>query len=136
MYGKGEIVNLTERVREAAKDGQLPCARACKLAGEWDVTLEEMGAAANEADVRITRCQMGFFGYAPKKGMPGYALVKPAEHVPDDLAAEARAGLVNGRLPCRTAWDLAERHGLNYRQIGDAVEALGIRVKPCQLGCF
>jgi len=129
-------MDLKDRVQAAAKDSQIPCAVAHKLAGEWGVTPEELGAAANEAGVRITRCQMGFFGYAPQKGMPGYAIVKPAEHVPDDLAAEVQAALVNGRLPCRAAWDLAHRHGLNYRQMGDVVEALGIRVKPCQLGCF
>ena len=129
-------MELAERIRAAAKDNQLPCAVAHKLAGEWDMTPEALGAAANEAGVRITRCQLGFFGYAPQKGMPGYSLVQPAEHVPDDLAAETRAALVDGRLPCRAAWELARRHGLNYRQMGDAVEALGLRVKPCQLGCF
>ncbi|MBU0495401.1 MAG: hypothetical protein KKA73_12115 [Chloroflexi bacterium] len=68
--------------------------------------------------------------------MPGYAVVRPAEHVPDDLAGAIRAALVNGRLPCWAAWELARRYDLNYRQMGDAVEALGIKVKPCQLGCF
>ncbi len=129
-------MDLKDRVQAAARDGQLPCAVAHRLAGEWGVTPEELGAAADAAGVRITRCQMGFFGYAPRKGLPGYSVVRPAEHVPDELAAEVRAALVNGRLPCRTAWALARRHGLNYRQMGDAVEALGIKVKPCQLGCF
>jgi hypothetical protein len=129
-------MELTERVRTAATENQLPCVVAHKLAGEWGVTPEDLGAAANAAGVKITRCQMGFFGYAPQKGMPGYSVVQPAAHVPEALAAEVRAALVNGRLPCRAAWEIAQRHGLNYRQMGDAVEALGIRVKPCQLGCF
>ncbi len=127
---------LTDRVRAAAQEDQLPCAVAHRLAGEWGVTPAELGAAANAAGVRITRCQMGFFGYAPQKGMPGYRVVRPAGHVPEELAAEVRAALVNGRLPCRTAWELAHRHSLSYRQMGDVVEALGVKVKPCQLGCF
>ena len=128
-------MELKDRVREAANDDQLPCALAHKLTLEWKVTPEELGAAAREAGIRITRCQMGLFGYGPK-GTPGYRVVKAADHIPEGLSEEVQAELVDGRLPCRAAWALAKRHRLAYRQMGDVVEALGLKVKPCRLGQF
>ena len=128
-------MELKDRVREAANDDQLPCALAHKLTLEWKVTPEELGAVARELGIRITRCQMGLFGYGPK-GTPSYRVVQAADHVPEGLSVEVQAALIDGRLPCRAAWELAGRHGLTYRQIGDVVEALGLKVKPCRLGQF
>jgi len=128
-------MGLQDRVRAAANDDQLPCALAHKLAGEWVVMPEALGAAAKEVGIRITRCQMGLFGYGPK-GTPSYRVVRAADHFPEDLAVEAKAALVDGRLPCSAAWALARRHDLTYRRMGDVLEALGLKVKPCQLGQF
>ena len=128
-------MGLKDRVPAAADDDQLPCALAHKLAGELGVMPETLGAAAKEAGIRITRCQMGLFGYGPK-GTPSYRVVRAADHFPEDLAVEAKAALVEGRLSCRAAWALARRHGLAYRRMGDILEALGLKVKPCQLGHF
>jgi hypothetical protein len=122
-------------VRAAAVDDQLPCYLAHKLAGELGMMPEALGAAAKEAGIQITRCQMGLFGYGPK-GTPSYRVVRAADHSPEDLAVEAKAALVDGRPPCRAAWALARRHGLTYRRMGDVLEALGSKVKPCQLGQF
>jgi len=128
-------MGLQDQLRAAANDDQLPCALAHKLAGEWGVTPEALGAAAKEVGIRITRCQMGLFGYGPK-GTPSYRVVRAADHFPEDLAVEAKAALVDGRLPCPAAWALARRHGLAYRRMGDVLEGLGLKVKPCQLGQF
>jgi hypothetical protein len=128
-------MELKDRVREATNDDQLPCALGHKLALEWEVMPEELGTVARELGIRITRCQMGLFGYGPK-GTPGYRVVQAADHIPEGLTVEVQAALVDGRLPCRTAWALAECHSLTYRQMGDVVEALGLKVKPCRLGQF
>jgi hypothetical protein len=128
-------MGLIDQLRAATKDDQLSCALAHKLAREWKVIPEALGASAKEAGIRIIRCQMGLFGFGPK-GTPGYRAVQPADHVPEALSVEVQAALIDGRLPCRVAWELGQRHGLAYRRIGDALEALGIRVKPCQLGQF
>ena len=128
-------MRLQDRVRAAAHDDQLPCALAHKLAGKWEVMPEALGAAAKEVGVRITHCQMGLFGYGPKD-TPSYRVVRAADHVPEDLTVEVQAALADGRLPCRAVWALARRHGLAYRRMGDILEALGLKVKPCQLGHF
>ena len=128
-------MGLQDQLRAATNEDQLACAVAHKLAREWEVMPEALGAAAKEAGIRIVRCQMGLFGYGPK-GTPSYRVVQPADHVPEALSVEVQAALIDGRLPCRVAWELGRRHGLAYRQIGQALEALGVKVKPCQLGQF
>ena len=128
-------MGLQDQLRAAANEDPLSCALAHKLALEWKVTPEELGVAARELGIRITRCQMGLFGYGPK-GTPSYRVVQPADHVPEALSVEVQAALIDGRLPCRVAWELGRRHGLAYRRIGDVLEALGIKVRPCQLGQF
>jgi len=116
-------------------DDRLPCALTHKLAGEWEVMPEALGAAAEEAGIRITRCQKGLFGYG-SKGTPSYRVARAADHFPEDLAAEAKAAMVDGRLACRAAWTLAKRHGLTCRRMGDVLETLSLKFKACQLGQF
>ena len=128
-------MGLQDRVRAAANDDQLPCVWAHDLPSKWRMTPEALGTVAKEVGIRITRCQMGLFGYG-SKGTFSYRVVQAVAHVPEDLTAEVQAALVDGRLPCRAAWALARRHGLTYRQMGDVLEALGLKVKPCQLGQF
>jgi len=113
----------------------LPCVTAHQIAASLGVSPIEVGTVANELGVRIWACQMGLFGYG-KKPTPEYRLVRPAESVPDDLATDLRGALVNGRLPCAAAWAIADRYGLSYLEVANAIEALGLKVRPCQLGCF
>jgi hypothetical protein len=128
-------MGLEDQLRAAVNGDQLPCSLAHKLAREWGVMPETLGAAAKGAGIRISRCQMGLFGFGPK-GTPGYRVVQPAEDIPAALSRDVQAFLVDGRLPCRVAWELGRRRGLPYRQIGNVLEGLKIRVKPCQLGQF
>ncbi len=128
--------SIVARIRAVAGEGErLPCVTAHQIAASLEVSPAEVGAAANELGVRIWACQMGLFGYG-KKPLPEYKLVRPAESVPDDLAADLRGALVNGRLPCVAAWAIADRHKLSYLEVANAIESLKLRVSPCQLGCF
>ncbi len=52
---------LLERVRSAAVEGRLPCAAAHYLAEELGVTVPDIGWAADEEKLRITKCQLGCF---------------------------------------------------------------------------
>ena len=90
---------------------------------------------SNEMEVRISMCQIGMFGYAVK-GHPAYRTRQAAEHVPDDVAAAIRSATVDGRIACDVLWRIAEEHDLSRLEAGNAIEGLGIRAKPCQLGCF
>ena len=50
-----------QKIREAAKDGRLPCAMAFRLAEELDVPVRLIGDFCNEEDIRIKNCQLGCF---------------------------------------------------------------------------
>jgi len=128
----GEVrKDLAEAVAKAASDGTISCARAEKIAGELQLSMKEVGVAVDLAEIRIDKCQLGLFGYGTKK-----LAVKPAESVTPDMEQALRRSLVNDRLPCLAAWELAVRFGVKRMDISAACEALRIKVKPCQLGAF
>ena len=122
---------------EMAVAGEVACADAHALAARVGVTPLDLAKAINrETGLRLNRCQLGLFGYGPKAEGKS-KIVLPATNVPDDVAEAIRARAVNnGRIACSDAWELADR--LKYPRLGIAnvIEALGLRVTPCQLGCF
>jgi len=115
------------------RDGQLPCTFAFKLATETGSTPAEIGAAADRLDVRISRCQLGLFGYKPfgRKG-----LLQSLEAVPGDVIVSLKAAATGETISCAALWRIAEEHGLPRIAAACAAETLGLRVTPCQLGCF
>ena len=52
---------LLERVQQSLVEGRLPCAVAHRLASELGVSVSDIGWAADESKVRITKCQLGCF---------------------------------------------------------------------------
>ena len=116
-------------------DGQLPCAVAHYIAAELGVTPLEVGRTADEMGVRISMCQIGMFGYAVK-GHPAYRIRQATEDIPEDVASAIHAETAEGRIPCDALWRIAQEYDLSRLEAGNAIEGLGIRVKPCQLGCF
>src|SRR5512147_2146554 len=122
---------IRERLEKETRAGALSCAAAFTLAGDLNRSPAEIGKAADLLGIRLVRCQLGLFGYEPEK-----KIVKPAAGVDPVLEEAIRGELQAGRLACRNAWDLAERFRLPRMAVSAACEALGIKVKPCQLGAF
>ncbi|MEW5952580.1 MAG: hypothetical protein AB1815_02315 [Bacillota bacterium] len=58
-----------------------------------------------------------------------------AEIKAEVLAAVKKAAR-DGRLTCTGARSLAEELKVEPREIGDACNALKIKIKACELGCF
>ena len=52
------------------------------------------------------------------------------------LESRIKASLVNGRLPCPAAFQIARELNVSLSEVGEAVENLNIRVSECQLGLF
>ncbi len=46
------------------------------------------------------------------------------------------SSLVDDRLPCSVAFDVAREVKVSRRQVGDTASRLKVRVVDCQLGCF
>jgi len=119
-------------IRKRSGGGRVSCATAFHIAEEMSIEPLEVGRTLDLLEMKIIKCQLGFFGHEQGR----HLTVKPAEAVPQDLERALRAGMVNGRLPCATAWEIAKRFDLPKMSITSACEKLNIRIGQCQLGSF
>ncbi len=114
-------------------EGRLPCAVAFAIAAERDLSPLAVGEAADGLGLRLTRCQLGLFGY------PGHAKgwdAIPADTpIPEELVAALRAADNEG-VACLTLWEIAARFGVSRLFVGYVAESLGLKVRACQLGAF
>lgn len=122
-------------VEGAPGSAQLPCAAAFRIAHQLGAEPIEVGQSADRSNVRLSRCQLGLFGYGPKSEGK-HRIVKPMAQVPDDLRQAIQESLTDGRLTCAAAWKIAERFGRSRLDVSNAAEGLGIRISHCQLGAF
>lgn len=54
----------------------------------------------------------------------------------EELKKEMIKMAADGKLSCSDARKIAEDLKIPYKEVGDAANDLGLRVKNCQLGCF
>jgi len=54
----------------------------------------------------------------------------------EDLKEEMLKKALNKKLSCAAAREIAEKLGIPYKEVGNAANELGIKIKDCQLGCF
>jgi hypothetical protein len=123
---------ITEAIKKHSIGGKLTCVAAFHITEEMNIKPSEVGHALDLLEMKITKCQLGLFGHEKGKRL----VVKPADTVPPDLEKALRAGLLNGRLPCATAWDIAKRFDVPKMNITSACERLDLRIALCQLGAF
>jgi hypothetical protein len=132
------MTDIALAIRDAAESeqGQLPCARAFLLARRLGVTPADVGAAANASGIRISRCQLGLFGYGSKAEGKS-KIVQAMDAVPPVLAERLRGARdERGNLTCAAVWAVARQSHINRLQAAGAAQGLGMRVEDCQLGCF
>lgn len=126
---------LNERIKDHinryAKNNELPCALAFKIAEELNVAPAEVGMTADLLEIMLVKCQLGLFGYSPSK-----KVVKPKAPENQNLERAIQDSLVEGDLSCEKAWDIARRFDVPKMTISAACEQLKIKIKPCQLGAF
>lgn len=123
--------DLAVEIENVKGEEGVSCENAHAIAHRLQKSPRETGTALDLLNLRIARCQLGLFGYAPRK-----RIVRPAPDVDAGLATAVRSALVDGRLPCKTAWSLATRHQCSRLNVAEACEALGIKITDCQLGAF
>ncbi len=114
-------------IEKKAQNNGLSCAAAHAIGA----APAEVGRNMDLMEVRLSKCQLGLFGYSPNK-----KIVTPAESVATELEAAINAVAVDGRLSCESAWQVAAAQGIKRLELSAACEALGLKVKPCQLGAF
>ena len=53
-----------------------------------------------------------------------------------ELEDKITASVVDGKLPCAVAFEIARELQLSPKKVGETADKLGILVSKCQLGCF
>jgi hypothetical protein len=112
-------------------DNNISCAAAHALAADLSVSPAQIGLSIDLMEARITKCQLGLFGYSPQK-----KIVQAANSVSRELKTKLEASLVDNRISCLRCWEIAAELSLKKIDVSAACEALGIKIKPCQLGAF
>lgn len=122
---------VKDKVIKNAGKGDLACAVAFKIAKELGVSPAEIGKTVDLLDLRLSKCQLGLFGYQPDK-----KAVKSKAPENRQMEGAIRNALVDGKLACCDAWDIASRFKVPKMAVSGACESLGIKIKSCQLGAF
>jgi hypothetical protein len=135
MFGQQMHDRIHKDITERLEDGKLPCKHAFALVQALGVEPMQVGRVANTANIRISRCQLGLFGFGPKAAGK-HKIVHPAENVPERLAARLRSGATQDGITCAAIWEAADGLGYSRLEASAVVEAMGLKVSHCQLGCF
>ena len=126
---------IDDRIKDAlaqqTEHNEVPCAVAFTIAEALQVSPADVGKAADLLEMELVKCQLGLFGYKPDK-----KIVKPEAPENPDLETAIRDSLVDGKLPCRKAWEIARSQDLPKMAVSAVCEHLEIKIGPCQLGAF
>ena len=122
---------VKQKVEDKTINNEISCAAAFQITEELKATPADVGKAIDLLDIRLVKCQLGLFGYSPAK-----KAVKPKSPRSRDLEEAIRLALLEKKLSCRAAWDIAHRLNVPKMAVSEACEALNIKIKPCQLGAF
>jgi hypothetical protein len=122
---------VAETIKKKAIEGKLPCAVAFKISEETGVSPAEVGIALDLLEIKISKCQIGVFGYGREKNP-----VKPMADIPDSVKTAVHENLTDGNIACRDVWKVAEKLGIGRMDTASACDSLGIKISPCQLGAF
>ena len=120
---KKEILNQTQ-------NNELSCKVAFEIAKKLQVSEKPVGMTADLLDFKLVKCQLGLFGYGLQKN------VQPKDTTNRDLKEAITEALVDGRLPCERAWDIASLFNVHKLNITEICEFKKIKIRDCQLGAF
>ena len=122
---------LKEAIFNKADDNRISCAAAHKVARQQVVSPARVGQTIDRLELKITKCQMGFFGYKPDK-----KIVQPSKTISSVLESALQPLLKDNKISCTNCWEIAERLAVSKLDVAAACEGLKIKVSPCQLGAF
>ncbi len=122
---------IKDKIIEHSKNREIPCAVVFNIARQLEKPAGMVGKNVDLMNFRLTKCQLGLFGYKPEK-----KIVKPHDHEWGELKDAVKSQSLDGKLPCKEAWDIAAQFKVRKMEISGLCEFMGIKIKPCQLGAF
>jgi len=124
--------HITEALNPKVKDGRISCAAAHHIAQELNEPPERVGQTADLLEFRISKCQLGLFGYGSKDNK-----VAPAKQIEPSLEKAIKNALQeDNRLSCISIWKIAETLDCKRMEVSAACEMLKIKICACQIGAF
>ena len=125
---------IAKGIREQSPAGELACAVAEKISGKLGVTMSEVGITADLLEMKIKKCQLGLFGWGKQ---PGHGKdIRAAESVSAEVKDAIQAVAKDGAVTCAALWVIADQLGAERKAVSSSCEALGLKIRPCQLGAF
>ena len=88
--------SIAEAIKGKAEKNRIACAVAHAIAGDLKVEPSEIGKTIDLLEYRITRCQLGLFGYSPEK-----KIVTADEDLSEELRNHLRRSMVDGKNQLR-----------------------------------
>ncbi|MFC1958380.1 hypothetical protein ACFLV6_00435 [Chloroflexota bacterium] len=122
---------LESEVQASLVDDYLPCSIALEVARKLKVAPKAAGDVANRLGIKVIDCQLGCFGR--EKAAP---YEPDGEAINETVAEGIKGHLVDGRLPCASAFKLGRELRVSLKEISDVANRLKIKIFNCQLGCF
>ena len=125
---------IAKTIREKSPGGSLACGVGEKISKEFKVDISEVGITADLLGMKISKCQLGLFGWG-KKPNHGKDI-----HAADSVSVEIKSALEevaeNGAVTCAALWAIADRLGVERKAVSAACDTLRLKIRVCQLGAF
>jgi len=122
---------IVDIIQKRLQSGKLPCAVAFDIANQTETAIQTIGSIVDNAGIRLNKCQLGLFGYAPNN-----KIIKSLEKIEPDLKRAIDQKQTNNTITCSEIWGIAKNLKQNKRHVSCACETLGLKIKKCQLGAF
>lgn len=122
---------ISEKLKTMAEDDQITCSAAHRAAKDLGVSPSQIGIQTDLMELRISKCQLGLFGYSPEKKR-----LDPKLKISTQLNLALDDASEDGRISCSQGWEIAKTLKCSKLELGSACELKSIRIKPCQLGAF
>ena len=129
--GKNIDETISKRIESLADNGSVSCAAAHRIAKDLGISPSDIGVQIDLMEYRISKCQMGLFGYSPEKKR-----IDPEIEISKNLQGQLDKENTQEPISCSKCWEIAGRLKIKKLDIGSACEKKDIRIKPCQLGAF
>ena len=123
--------SIKYEILKQSLNSEFSCASAFLIAKKFNVSPSKVGTIADLINHRLVKCQMGLFGYRPEK-----KIVTPVKTTDQNLKNTITDNLVEGKLACKIAWDIASRFKVNKMRVSGICEGMNIKINKCQLGAF
>ena len=128
---KESLSELESVVKASLKDGYLSCPIAWGIAKKSNVPKIVVGDVADSLGIRVTNCQLGCFKIEKTPyDNSSYS------NIDGEICNILKELHETDQLTCAKVFELARQFNLKPMVIANEVNAMGLKISGCQLGCF